>query len=176
MGARVSALTSWHDDWSGVRVVVLGLGVSGFAAADTLAELGILPVIGVELVVEADEPAAREALLAREPELVIVSPGFAPEHPLVLAAQESGAELWGDVELAWRVNPLHPVEMESEGMYDERAELTPMSADSLERRVASSVGFCRRAKSVSSSRVHIGSEISNTVESSKSWFTGRPSC
>jgi len=119
VGARVSALTSWHDDWSGVRVVVLGLGVSGFAAADTLAELGcavtvlcrdadeerarILPVIGVELVVEADEPAAREALLAREPELVIVSPGFAPEHPLVLAAQESGAELWGDVELAWRV-------------------------------------------------------------------------
>ena len=119
MGARVSALTSWHDDWSGVRVVVLGLGVSGFAAADTLAELGcavtvlcrdadeerarILPVIGVELVVEADEPAAREALLAREPELVIVSPGFAPEHPLLLAAQESGAELWGDVGLAWRV-------------------------------------------------------------------------
>jgi UDP-N-acetylmuramoylalanine--D-glutamate ligase len=119
VGARVSALTSWHDDWSGVRVVVLGLGVSGFAAADTLAELGcavtvlsrdadderarILPVIGVELVVEADEPAAREALLAREPELVIVSPGFTPEHPLVLAAQESGAELWGDVELAWRV-------------------------------------------------------------------------
>lgn len=119
MGARVSALTSWHDDWSGVRVVVLGLGVSGFAAADTLAELGcavtvlsrdadeerarILPVIGVELVVEADERAAREALLAREPELVIVSPGFAPEHPLLLAAQESGAELWGDVELAWRV-------------------------------------------------------------------------
>ncbi len=119
MGARVSALTSWHDDWSGVRVVVLGLGVSGFAAADTLAELGcavtvlsrdadeerarILPVIGVELVVEADERAAREALLAREPELVIVSPGFAPEHPLLLAAQESGAELWGDVGLAWRV-------------------------------------------------------------------------
>ncbi|MER3386762.1 UDP-N-acetylmuramoyl-L-alanine--D-glutamate ligase [Microcella pacifica] len=119
VGARVSALTSWHDDWSGVRVVVLGLGVSGFAAADTLAELGcavtvlsrdadeerarILPVIGVELVVEADERAAREALLAREPELVIVSPGFAPEHPLLLAAQESGAELWGDVGLAWRV-------------------------------------------------------------------------
>jgi UDP-N-acetylmuramoylalanine--D-glutamate ligase len=119
VGTQVSALSSWHDDWSGVRVVVLGLGVSGFAAADTLAELGcavtvvardadeerarILPVIGVELVVEADERAAREALLAREPELVIVSPGFAPGHPLVLAALESGAELWGDVELAWRV-------------------------------------------------------------------------
>ena len=119
MGTRVSTLSSWHDDWSDVSVVVLGLGVSGFAAADTLAELGcavtvlsreadnerarILPVIGVELVVEADERAAREALLAREPELVIISPGFAPGHPLVLAAQESGAELWGDVELAWRV-------------------------------------------------------------------------
>ena len=37
---RLDALTSWHSDWSGLRVAVLGLGMTGFAAADTLAELG----------------------------------------------------------------------------------------------------------------------------------------
>lgn len=64
---RLDGLTSWHADWRGLRVAVLGLGVTGFAVADTLAELGaevtvfardrdddrarILDVIGVRLVV-----------------------------------------------------------------------------------------------------------------------------
>ncbi len=116
---RPDDLQSWHDDWSGLRVLVLGLGVTGFAVADTLAELGcrvvvaahrpdddrsrILPVIGVDLVTlaSADElPAAFDAL---DPELVIVSPGFLPEHPHVVWARERGTPVWGDVELAWRV-------------------------------------------------------------------------
>ena len=37
---RVAALRSWHDDWSGLRVAVLGLGMTGFSVADTLVELG----------------------------------------------------------------------------------------------------------------------------------------
>jgi UDP-N-acetylmuramoylalanine--D-glutamate ligase len=37
---RLEALTSWHHDWSGLRVAVYGLGVTGFSVADTLAELG----------------------------------------------------------------------------------------------------------------------------------------
>ena len=38
--AELASLTSWNADWRGLRVGVLGLGVTGFAAADTLAELG----------------------------------------------------------------------------------------------------------------------------------------
>ena len=117
--ARPDDLQSWHDDWSGLRVLVLGLGVTGFAVADTLAELGcrvvvaahradddrarILPVIGVELVelATADElPAAFDAL---DPELVVVSPGFRPDHPHVAWAHDRGTPVWGDIELAWRV-------------------------------------------------------------------------
>ena len=30
-------------------------------------------------------------------------PGFAPRHPVIAWAQESGVALWGDIELAWRV-------------------------------------------------------------------------
>ena len=40
MTNRLDTLTSWHADWTGLRVGVLGLGVTGFSVADTLAELG----------------------------------------------------------------------------------------------------------------------------------------
>jgi len=123
---RPDELTSWHDDWSRLRVLVLGLGVTGFAAADTLAELGcrvlvaahhadddrarILPVIGVELLVLDDDEAGDRAFTEFDPELVIVSPGYKPEHPDVVWALDRGIPVWGDIELAWRlrdkINPL----------------------------------------------------------------------
>lgn len=120
--ARLDSLTSWHADWSGLRVAVLGLGVSGFSSADTLAELGadvlvvapgasagpaaeradLLSVIGVRLVASDLEEAPAE-LVEFDPEVVVVSPGLAPHHPVVLWATASSAAVWGDVELAWRV-------------------------------------------------------------------------
>ncbi|MFC6258313.1 UDP-N-acetylmuramoyl-L-alanine--D-glutamate ligase, partial [Kocuria oceani] len=42
---RLAGLTGWDADWSGLRVVVAGIGVSGFAAADTLIELGARVVV-----------------------------------------------------------------------------------------------------------------------------------
>ena len=115
---RIHALTSWHEDWTGLRVAVLGLGVTGFAAADTLAELGarvlvvarsaagdypaILGVIGVELSLGEDEETVRR-LESFEPELIVVSPGYSPVNPLVRWAQERDLPLWGDIELAWRL-------------------------------------------------------------------------
>ena len=38
--SRLDSLTSWDANWRGLRVAVLGLGVTGFAVADTLTELG----------------------------------------------------------------------------------------------------------------------------------------
>ena len=115
---RLDALTSWHADWSGLRTAVFGLGVTGFAAADTLAELGadvlvvagaapderarLLDVLGVALVqAQLDTPPAE--LLAHRPELIVVSPGFHPDHALLLWAAEQGIPVWGDIELAWRL-------------------------------------------------------------------------
>ncbi|KTR58339.1 hypothetical protein SA12R_10190, partial [Rothia kristinae] len=42
---RLAGLTSWDADWAGLRVVVAGIGTSGFAAADTLIELGARVVV-----------------------------------------------------------------------------------------------------------------------------------
>lgn len=120
MPAPLDQLTSWRADWAGLRVVVLGLGVTGFAAADTLAELGarvtvaartpdaerarILPVIGVDLVeLTGDDESDADAVLAIGAQLAIVSPGFRPDQPLIHAVREAGIPIWGDIELAWRV-------------------------------------------------------------------------
>ena len=116
---RLAALTSWHHDWSGLRVAVYGLGVTGFSVADTLAELGaqvlvvaskadeeramLLEVIGAELLEEPDLSAAPGRLVEFDPELIVVSPGFHWDHPLLLWAAERGTQVWGDIELAWRL-------------------------------------------------------------------------
>ncbi|AWB86288.1 UDP-N-acetylmuramoyl-L-alanine--D-glutamate ligase [Mycetocola zhujimingii] len=118
MTDRLNTLTSWHADWTGLRVAVLGLGVTGFAAADTLAELGadvlvlapvgtderagLVDVIGARLV-QTDLTEVPNELEAHRPEVVIVSPGFHPDHPLLEWAGASGIPVWGDIELAWRV-------------------------------------------------------------------------
>jgi UDP-N-acetylmuramoylalanine--D-glutamate ligase len=115
---RLNSLTSWHADWKGLRVAVLGLSVTGFSVADTLAELGadvlvvtekadeeyarLLPVIGARLWTGPLDSVPGD-LADFAPEVVVASPGFAPRHPLVSWARESGIALWGDIELAWRV-------------------------------------------------------------------------
>jgi len=116
---RLAGLTSWHADWRGLRVAVYGLGVTGFSVADTLAELGaevlvvaakadeerrmLLEVIGAELVEQPDLSSPPERLAAFDPELVIASPGFHWDHPLLVWAAERGTAVWGDIELAWRL-------------------------------------------------------------------------
>ena len=116
---RVLALTSWHDDWAGLRVAVLGLGVTGFSVADTLGELGsvvrviagapdverqrILEVIGAEHFQHPDTDAQLADLIAFRPDLVVVSPGYRPDHPLTQWAAAEGVVVWGDIELGWRL-------------------------------------------------------------------------
>jgi UDP-N-acetylmuramoylalanine--D-glutamate ligase len=120
----LATLTSWNADWAGLRVAVFGVGVSGFAVADTLVELGaevlvvagkasdehiqLLEVIGARLELQPDETVVPDALTEFDPELVVVSPGYHPDHALLRWAAESGAAergvpVWGDIELAWRV-------------------------------------------------------------------------
>ncbi|GAA0413615.1 UDP-N-acetylmuramoylalanine--D-glutamate ligase [Acrocarpospora corrugata] len=92
-------------------VVVAGLGVSGAAAARGLAQGGervvvleqrerpipeILSELGVEVRFGEQELPART-------ELVVTSPGWKPDHPLLRAAASAGIEVIGEVELAWRL-------------------------------------------------------------------------
>lgn len=119
MVSRLDSLTSWHADWAGLKVAVLGLGVTGFSVADTLAELGcevlvagsgatdlrkqMCEVLGVHLALEEDGAKPASELAAFAPELVVVSPGYRPDDALVQWALSAGIALWSDIDLAWRV-------------------------------------------------------------------------
>jgi UDP-N-acetylmuramoylalanine--D-glutamate ligase len=40
-------------------------------------------------------------------ELLVVSPGLRPDAPIIAAANSAGLDVWGELELAWRLRPTH---------------------------------------------------------------------
>jgi UDP-N-acetylmuramoylalanine--D-glutamate ligase len=106
------------DDWSGVRAVVAGFGASGAAAVDNLLHLGadvtalgesakpdileraeLLEVLGARIEIHT----GATAVLPDDTDVLVVSPGFRPDAPLVVQAGERGVPVWGEPELAWRL-------------------------------------------------------------------------
>jgi UDP-N-acetylmuramoylalanine--D-glutamate ligase len=107
-----------HDSWEGVRAVVAGFGVSGFAAADNLNHLGA-HVVALDESEAGDRPQKAELLevlgadvrlgtgataaLPDDVDLLVTSPGWRPDAPLLAQARARGVPVWGEVELAWRL-------------------------------------------------------------------------
>jgi UDP-N-acetylmuramoylalanine--D-glutamate ligase len=103
--------------YDGRRVVVAGLGLSGLAAARVLLDRGarVLAVDGRDderVVPAADELRARgaevrlgDAESSVDADLVITSPGWRPDQPMLVAAAADGIEVIGEPELAWRLRP-----------------------------------------------------------------------
>jgi UDP-N-acetylmuramoylalanine--D-glutamate ligase len=99
--------------WTGRAVCVAGAGVSGQAAARVLAARGARVTLvdaraGEALRDKIDAPAVTVRLgdgdtLPDGTDLVVTSPGWRPDAPLLAAAAEAGVEIIGEVELAWRL-------------------------------------------------------------------------
>ena len=105
--------------------MVTGLGVSGFAAADTLAELGVsvvvvdsqdtqaqreradtLRIVGVEEILLGEQHTHELPLVAgAQADLVVTSPGWRPDSALISQARQASVPVWSEVELAWRLGP-----------------------------------------------------------------------
>ena len=118
-----------NDSWDGVRAVVAGFGVSGFAAADNLTHLGatvtaldeslegggsrggtkaeraqLLEVLGATVRLGPGVTA----VLPDDTDLLVTSPGWRESAPLIAQARARGVPVWGEVELAWRLrDPAH---------------------------------------------------------------------
>ena len=107
-----------ESSWEGVRAAVGGLGVSGFAAADTLQHLGadvvvlddgdddvlrekatLLEILGVDVRVGPGSTAT----FPEGVDLFVTSPGWSPTTPLLAEAAARAVPVWGEVELAWRL-------------------------------------------------------------------------
>ena len=104
------------SEFSNLRVVVVGLGISGFAAARALIALGAHVRVtesgtGGEIDARAaalsDDGAEVETgghdLEGLDGDLAVVSPGIPPHAPVIRALEESGLQIISEVELAFRV-------------------------------------------------------------------------
>jgi UDP-N-acetylmuramoylalanine--D-glutamate ligase len=125
MASSLDLLTSWHSDWSGLRVVVVGLDATGFAVVDTLVELGaevlavapdaksdvvrIAEVIGAGVHVSGDVLSRVQAALGHTADLAIVSPDVSSDDPVAGALLGAGVPVWSDVDFAWRVRDKNDV-------------------------------------------------------------------
>ena len=112
--ARADGLSPWHE----ATVLVLGLGRSGVAAADAMLSRGaavvvvesatstslteaatMLEVLGATVLMGPDVPST----IPQGIDLVVTSPGARPSSPLLADAARRGIPVWGDIELAWRL-------------------------------------------------------------------------
>lgn len=116
-------LTHRDADWSGLRALVTGLGVTGFAAADALmqhgatvtvvdrgngsekqqTQAGILGILGADVRLGAEHVESWPADV--DVDVVVTSPGWPPHQPVLAEAQARGIPVWSEVELAWRLQP-----------------------------------------------------------------------
>ena len=100
-------------DLSGAAVLVAGARVTGRAI------LAALTPLGVRATLTDDSPsmlttyaqngvavidAANAAERITDYDLVVTSPGLPPTAPVLVAAAAAGMPIWGDVELAWRLD------------------------------------------------------------------------
>ncbi|WP_337059657.1 UDP-N-acetylmuramoyl-L-alanine--D-glutamate ligase [Kineococcus sp. G2] len=120
---RVRALRHAGSAWAGLRTLVAGVGTSGFAAADALLEAGaevvvvdagtgqaqrerasLLEVLGAEVLLGPEHVQAPPRPWGSF-DLVVTSPGWRPDAPLLTGAALAGVPVWGEVELGWRMRP-----------------------------------------------------------------------
>ena len=107
-------------DVSGVSILVAGFGVSGYAVADQTMQRGadvlvvdgaetpeireraeVLEVLGVEVRLGGEHALVLPS--DRAVDLVVTSPGWRPDQPLLAAAAAAGIPIWSEVELARRM-------------------------------------------------------------------------
>lgn len=118
-------LTHGGADWAGLRVTVVGLGLSGFAAADALLERGarvyivspdatgiiaergtILEILGARILLGDPNGVGESALSAvTGAEFGHRLPGRAAHRPAYARRGRGRHPVWGEVELAWRMRP-----------------------------------------------------------------------
>ncbi|RDH75904.1 UDP-N-acetylmuramoyl-L-alanine--D-glutamate ligase [Mycolicibacterium moriokaense] len=96
----------------GSRVLVTGAGITGRSVSAALEQTGVRlticdddPLALQRLVTPASVVTTAEAVASiADYALVVTSPGFSPTAAVLAAAAAAGVPIWGDVELAWRLD------------------------------------------------------------------------
>ena len=122
MGCAVSGVAALtrSGNWQQFRFGVVGLGVAGFACADALSQVGAQtwamdkntsdPIADKAALLEMLDVTVQigeQAGLPDDLDVLVVSPGLRPSHPLIRSAIDRGIPVWGELELAWRLRDEH---------------------------------------------------------------------
>ena len=134
MGNGVVTVLDWlrtasrGSDWPSLRALVCGIGVAGYSCATGLQHVGaqvtvvddqdgpeqrekaaIIETLGGRVLLGPDSASADPKELLDGIGLVVTSPGWEPDSPLLVAAREHGVTVFGELDLAWRLrDPDHP--------------------------------------------------------------------
>ncbi|MEY4444465.1 MAG: hypothetical protein RL301_544, partial [Actinomycetota bacterium] len=88
----------------GKRALILGGGVTGSAVANFLISKGATVKVSDEKETNFDTHPITD-LENLDFDFAVVSPGWKPTHPLILALQKKGIEITNEIDLAWEYRP-----------------------------------------------------------------------
>jgi UDP-N-acetylmuramoylalanine--D-glutamate ligase len=98
-------------DWAGSTVLVCGAGIAGASAVRALLHRGAQVLLAdrtdsdavAAIVASGATYVGSPVTLPSGTDVVVTSPGWRPDHPLLVDAIGSGIEVIGEVEFAWRL-------------------------------------------------------------------------
>lgn len=94
-------------EFAGKKVLILGGGVTGKAVAKILEELGSKIFVADEKPLKDFAEHPIDDFNNLEYDLAVVSPGWKPNHPLVLALQIANVRITNEIDIAWQLKQLH---------------------------------------------------------------------
>ncbi len=130
------------------RVLILGFGISGRAAARLAEYLDMIPV-PVDMKPVPDESRFRESVFGWQEgaslppaDLAVISPGIRPDSPMAKAARNAGAAIIGELEFACRVLPCRIVAITGTNGKTTTTELTTalLQANGIKAQSAGNIG------------------------------------
>lgn len=130
------------------RVLILGFGISGRAAARLAEHLKMIPV-PVDARHAPDEALFRESAFGWQEgtplphaDLAVISPGIRPDSPMAQAARNAGASIIGELEFACRVLPCRIVAITGTNGKTTTTELTTalLQANGIRAQSAGNIG------------------------------------
>jgi len=93
------------NNYSGLRILILGAGVTGLAVAQSLSKRGAVISIADDQIKDGTgfEVGLSNSYDVTNFDAVLVSPGWKSDHALIVSANKNGVKLINEIDVAWNL-------------------------------------------------------------------------